>query len=233
MLKSKKKTASQKRYFLLQIVKIKKLFLLLIFSVIVLMCVTGKTSYMYCIFKNKFYNFTSKYNYKFDNLTISGIQNLDKNLIINAIQAQPNQSIFLLNLKDIQQRIKKINWVKSVIVELKLPNSLYIAIQERQPIAIWNDSSNKKFLVDCEGCLLSINNINVKDSQLVTIDGDNAPQFSCDLIRNLNYSKPLMSYLVSATLQGSRRWDLCFNNGLIVKMPSKNFINAWHYLDKL
>lgn len=77
-------------------------------------------------------------------------------------------SIFSFSASDAVEELKKIPWIKSVSVRKKLPNSVYINIEERKPFA-WLDNNGLK-LVDEFGVVLD-SMPQVKTEGLLTIKG--------------------------------------------------------------
>ncbi len=64
------------------------------------------------------------------------------------------RSIFFLNTSKVENSIKgDFPTIKEVILEKKLPDGLYIAVNVRVPLAVVEDKDGDKFLVDQEGFL--------------------------------------------------------------------------------
>lgn len=50
-----------------------------------------------------------------------------------------SESFFSLNVKDVQQRLQEIPWIKRVAVRRQWPNGLIIHVTDQVPVAYWND----------------------------------------------------------------------------------------------
>jgi cell division protein FtsQ len=155
---------------------------------------------------------------------------------------------YLVNGKDINNRemieslkneIQTLPWVNEVIISVSLEDSLNINIKEHQPFAIWEDFSSgqdKKYIVSKDGKIIAVNNTE-KFSDLVILAGKNAYKNVKSLFNILAIDPEISKNVYSATWVGSRRWDIRFESGLLIKLPSGNsdndMKNAWDSLIKI
>jgi cell division protein FtsQ len=179
---------------------------------------------------NSFYDYTQKVGFSFEELLIQGQVNMPIEEILSAVNAKKNTPIFKINISDVRQRLADNKWVEGVIVQKKLPNKIYIAIVERQPIAIWQ-FENRLYLIDKNGNSISSHNIGKYTDMLHVIGGD-ANSAAIQLIEDLKRHPELKSKITAATRFGKRRWDLHIDN-LTIKMPENDFVEAYDVLAKL
>ncbi len=134
-------------------------------------------------------------------------------------------------LDDVRLALAKNDWVRDVVLERRLPSSIYISIGEREPIAILQQDK-KLYLVDSDAHIIPSRNIE-KFSDLVQIVGSDAHLHASTLISDLEKDQVLWEEILYAVRYGERRWNLIFNGGITVKMPENNFEKAYSYLSKL
>lgn len=164
-------------------------------------------------------------------IVVEGKRNISTEEIAKIVRATENMPIFALDLESIRVRLEENSWIKTALVERRLPNTIYIAIVERIPIALWQ-FQNKLYLIDEDGTRISSQNIE-KFADLLHVVGSDANVYARNLIADLQRHPNLARRVVSAVRYGERRWDLNLEQNINVKMPEKNFQDAYDYLDQL
>ena len=81
---------------------------------------------------------------------VYGIVNSNKNNVYSLLEKYRGKNLLRLNLKEIANKLEKMNWYKNVELSVALPDSLDITLQERKPFAIALIGS-KLFVIDREG----------------------------------------------------------------------------------
>ncbi len=154
------------------------------------------------------------------NIMVEGRINSDSDILLGVINAQKGDALFSFNLEQMSARLEEITWVKSARVERRLPDTLYIGLQERRPMALLQ--KNKKLsLIDEDGAFLSDRNLK-KFNDLVIIAGKDAPARAPELLEVLAAEPVLQKRVESASRIGARRWDLKMNNGVAVRLPEND-----------
>ena len=110
-------------------------------------------------------------------------------------------------------------------------NNLTIEISEYVPFAILKDG-DKKYIVDKDGDMVLVNDIS-EYGHLVILSGKKANENVKSLFNILAINPSLNSNIYSANWVGRRRWDIRFENGLIVKLPENDINKAWQKLLKI
>ncbi|MDR2766439.1 MAG: FtsQ-type POTRA domain-containing protein, partial [Holosporaceae bacterium] len=62
-------------------------------------------------------------------------------------------NIFAMSLEAVKERLENVAWIRSAVVQRKLPDRICITVAERIPIAILQ-SKHRLYLVDAEGKIL-------------------------------------------------------------------------------
>jgi cell division protein FtsQ len=175
-------------------------------------------------FQLAFIEFTASRGFVVKNVMIEGRDHLTREGLKTLIAIDKNEPLFAQDLGEIHANIQSLSWVKSVIVERHLPDTLYIRVTEREPIALWQRGGQLS-VVDDEGVILTSLNIqNFK--HLIVIVGEDAPQNTRALLGILDQVPHLKSRVDAAKWIGNRRWDLTLNNKIIVRLPEDKTLEA-------
>ena len=170
--------------------------------------------------------------FRIENIIIAGTNNLPKDYINNIIKIYNDVNIFKINLSIIHNKIIRNSWVKEAYIERVLPNTLKIKILEKKPIAIWQNKKTNK-LVTANGEVIYHGNVNIFKNDFPIIKGNKSKENIYSILRVLKANKSLFKNIWSLTFINQRRWDLHFNQGLVVRLPAQNVKKAWNKIIKL
>ena len=126
-------------------------------------------------FNPKYEDFISKKKITFfeiENIEIKNNSLVKKEEVINKIANIYKSNIFLVESADIEEPLKKIDFLDKIEVKKKYPNTIEIIIFETKPTAILFKDKNK-YLLDSSSNLININENDNYDS-LPKIFGDDA-----------------------------------------------------------
>ncbi|XVN40994.1 MAG: cell division protein FtsQ/DivIB [Rickettsia endosymbiont of Argas persicus] len=211
----------------------KKAILGLKIVLIIFICLFAFTKYFASLktyLTTNLYRTTTQLGFKLENVIIEGQQNVDEPTILKVLNAKKGSPIFALNLEEIRNNLKRNKWIKEACVARRLPNTIYIKLFEREPIAIWQ-INNQLFLIDEEGYEISKN---IEPfPHLLHVVGEGANIYASKLVMELQKYPALMNKTLAAVRYGDRRWDLNLKSGINVKLPEKNFEEALKYIDAL
>ena len=161
---------------------------------------------------------------------VTGKHNQNKNEILNAINLNIGDSILLIDLDLIRDKINQLPWVSNSSVYLQSQGILQIDVLEYIPVAVY-ELNNINYLIDINGNrIIRIPPDDYID--LIRVIGENALQ-NMDEIKLI--VKKLKNYNLSLNKIeriGNRRWNIYFSEGLYVKLPSKNPQSALLRLEK-
>lgn len=183
------------------------------------------------IAQDKFLHLSADCGLVLENVVIEGQKNTPLKEIIDVIGADKGAPIFSIDIKTLKEKLEENFWIKTAIVERRLPNTIYIGIVEQNPIAIWQ-FEQKLYIIDSEGRRISAYN-GEKFSNLLQVVGSDANIYASNLIDELNKYPNLASKVASAVRYGQRRWNLNFKDNITVKMPESHFASAYEFLSSL
>jgi cell division protein FtsQ len=129
-------------------------------------------------------------------------------------------------------RLEELSWVEQASVVRMLPNSLYIRLIERRPLALWQ-RDGRFSLVDRAGRVIEgvlDDGVPASWHHLRVLVGDGAPARAAGLFALLSTEPELSERVVAATWVGERRWSLHLDNRVDVLLPERNPQEAWRML---
>jgi len=152
-----------------------------------------------------------------------------KNTFKQNVAKNTNETLMQVLAKEIKQDMP---WINQINITRTLPNSLNIAITEYEPFAIWQNNG-QKYVIDKDGNKVKIDNDNTEFEHLVILSGDGANLNVKSLFNIFVINPEFSTKIYSATWVGNRRWDIRFENGLLVKLSANNLQQSWQNLIKI
>jgi cell division protein FtsQ len=170
---------------------------------------------------------TADAGFRIQEITIAGRGRTGMDQIAEALATRHGAPILGVGIGQVKDRLEALASVKSAAVERHLPDSLHIAIVERQPIAVWQNNG-AHVLVDKDGHQIPGTIAGFEHLPLVVGDGA-GPR--ADEVLTLIGAEPDMAARVKALVRvGNRRWNLMLDDikdGLEVRLPEDNAEAAW------
>ncbi len=174
----------------------------------------------------------SKTHLSLQNVSIEGHYRTTAEEVNGVLNLVRGMDILDIDLAVVQNQIAELPWVDSVSVERHLPDTIYIRIVEKKPIAIWQHNKTY-FPLDETGEPIDDNKTVL--SNLILVVGSDAPEYTADLIGVLDKYPTVRDYVVSAVRVGGRRWNLILhdvNDGINVYLPETDIEGALARLTK-
>ncbi len=185
-----------------------------------------------------FFHYLSLDNQEFGEINISGNIHTEKEQVLEIVRRVQKQIINNdsddyqpLTRKIIEQIKAELPWVHQVTIARSMPNILNISIVEYVPIAIWQNEGEKYF-TDKEGNLIPFEDLE-EFKNMVILSGIGANVNAKSLFNIFTADENLSANVYSATWVSNRRWDIRFENGLLIKLPENNISDAWRRLIKI
>lgn len=164
---------------------------------------------------------------------IMGHSMTTKNEVMNVLNLRQGMPIAQVDLADVRTRVLGLPWVQEAVIERYLPDTVYIKLAEKTPIAVWQNKK-KYFPLDEQGRIIADNT--KKLSNLILVVGTDARAKTPELIKLLDRFPTLQPAVKSAVRVGERRWNLIFHSaedGLVVYLPETQPEKALERLAKL
>lgn len=180
-------------------------------------------------------------NYQFQEIKITGNKRVKNEEIIEIINLSQSRNIneneeYQPLIQNLIDEIKsKLLWVNKITISRNMPNQLNISITEYEPFAIWNNE-DKKYIIDKDGNAVPYDENIVEADEfenMIILSGRGANSNAKALFNIFAINPQLSEKIYSATWVGDRRWNIRFDNGLLVKLPEDEINFAWQQLIKL
>ena len=154
---------------------------------------------------------------KIKNINIFGLDENDRKIILYNLNSLDLKNIFLINKRKFQNIIESNSLVEEYNVIKKYPYSIDINIKKTNFIARIS-KNGKFFLIGNNGKLSDNNNSGI---QLPYIYGNPDIKKVLELKKIIDQSNIDYSKIKSLYYFKSKRWDLKFNNSIVLKLPEK------------
>jgi len=151
--------------------------------------------------------------------------------ILAALGVQRGTPMLAISPSLAKARLEALPWIRSASVERLLPDTLYVHVTERQPLALWQ-RKGKLELVDRDGTTVPVPSL-AEFAELIVLVGEDAPKAAPALLEMLASEPALRSHVAAAVRVAGRRWNLKLDSGIDVELPEDNVGAAWHQLARL
>ena len=159
------------------------------------------------------------------NLKIINIENnylLKENEIKKSLLPLYDKNLFFLRNKEIENALKKNDFIESFEVKKKYPDKIYIKVFEKKPIAILLKEKKKFYLSDKIEIIEFKKYSHLNNLPYVIGDKDNFKKLFNEL-KKINFP---FGIIKRYTLYESSRWDLVTVNKKLIRLPAKNYISG-------
>lgn len=174
---------------------------------------------------------TAKLGFTLANVEVEGRQRSAREAILAALDIARGTPIFAVDPAAAKRRLETLPWVRSASVERRLPDTIYIRLVERQPLALWQ-RQGKHVLVDRDGAVIAGERLD-QFGDLVVLVGEDAPMKGAALLDMLATEPAIASQVTAAVRIGGRRWTLHLKSGIEVALPEEEPESAWHRLAQI
>ena len=172
----------------------------------------------------------NNFRYKFsENFLITNIE-IDvntlklKDKIFNKIEFLLDKNIFRVNKNDILNKFEELNYLENIQIKKNYPSTLRIKARQTDLIAI-TYINQKKFFLGINGEFIESKKITTESKLPIIFGKFNISEYFMlqkKLIQfDINHNE-----IIKYFFHKSKRWDLYFENGVLIKLPNKNISEA-------
>jgi cell division protein FtsQ len=159
-----------------------------------------------------------------DDIKVSGLVHHDSQALLNALGIVPGSSLIAFDAAAARHQLESMGWIEAASVQRKFPNTLEIAVKEREAFAIWQHNGSY-MLIARDGTVMGGLD-QMFNAHLPLVTGEGANLGAGELINQLSVTPELMSKVSAATRVGQRRWNLYLDNGVKVELPEQGVPEA-------
>jgi cell division protein FtsQ len=164
-------------------------------------------------------------------IRVEGRATTDRETILEALNARPGTPIFAVDPARAKQQLEGLPWVRSAVIERRFPDTIYVRLVEREPMALWQHGG-KIDLIDRTGQVIPVTRLD-RFAKLPMVVGEDAASHAAELLAMLTTEPDLAARVTAAIHVGGRRWNLRLDNAIDVLLPSEDPATAWADLARL
>jgi cell division protein FtsQ len=166
-----------------------------------------------------------------DDIEVEGRETTDAATIMAALAADRGTPILAVSPSRARAQLLALPWVRSAVIERRLPGTLYVRLVERKPLAIWQHGG-KQELIDRDGTVIPVQDLS-RFAKLPIVVGEDAAAHAAALVEMLATEPDLAARVGAAIWVGERRWNLRIDGSIEVLLPDANADAAWTKLARL
>ena len=156
---------------------------------------------------------------------IVNVHNLDvKREIKSSSKYLLNKNIFFVSKERIENNLNSLKFLENVNVKKKYPSTIIIDAKRTELLAA-TYLNQKKYFIGSNGKLILSNSIS-NNSNLPSIFGKFNIKSYLNLRNELTKNGIDNNKIIKYFFHKSKRWDLIYENNIIIQLPNKNLVNA-------
>ena len=155
--------------------------------------------------------------YRVEQVEVTGLKRMDEMSVYAVALDQQTRAMPLVDLEAVRAKLLRYGWIADAHVSRRLPDTLLIQIDEREPAAVWQ-SEGRLMLIDAAGVPLDTVSLDALPP-LPLVIGAGANRQEPAYQRLMDAAPALRPLVTAATWVGNRRWDLQFDSGEMLSLP--------------
>lgn len=142
-----------------------------------------------------------------------------------------DQPLALMDLAALKASVEQVGWVKEATVVRLLPDTLVIAVTERERLAVWQHRG-RAMVIDSQGRVIPEADP-ARFPQLPLVVGEGAAETASEVLPQVRARPRLMARLEALVRVDDRRWDIRLKDGSLIQLPATEADAALIQLDQL
>ncbi len=171
-----------------------------------------------------------KSNFRISEVKIENTKKEIHDIILSNTKFLIGKNIFFVNKSLLLEKIKKLNFIESVSIKKKYPSTLNIKSKITNLLAI-TYIGQKKYFVGQNGNFILANQIS-SEKMLPIIFGKFDTDDYIFLQKELLNQKIDLNEIIKYYYHKNKRWDIHFENNIIIQLPNKNISKAINLFKK-
>ncbi|MDJ0979914.1 MAG: FtsQ-type POTRA domain-containing protein [Erythrobacter sp.] len=156
--------------------------------------------------------------YSLSTVRVTGTERMDEAQVYALAMQQQNRPMPDIDIVELRERIKRLEWVEDARVSIQLPDTLAIDIVERVPHALL-EKPGGLILIDRTGQELPSSAPEQADERMMRVSGDGVAKRMPDLDALFAAAPAIEEQVEVAEWVGNRRWDFTFATGQVLMLP--------------
>lgn len=159
-----------------------------------------------------------------EKIDVQGYSETSEIDILQALWSSGSHSLPSLDVDAARQAIEAMPWVEKATVEKQYPGTVHVRLTERKPFALWQRDKDL-WIVDRDGREI-VPYATTRFTELPFVVGPGAAREATDILDKMALVPELGTRIRSYVRVGDRRWDLRLDNGVVVRLPELEPIEA-------
>lgn len=166
-----------------------------------------------------------------ENVLVTGRNRVGRAEAAAALGARRDMPILGFDPHAARLRLEAMPWVRTATVERRLPDTIYLHLTEREPMALWQ-SDGKLALIDADGVVVARDHLG-RYAHLPMVVGKDATEHAAAIIGILRTSPVVQENVTAIVRVSGRRWNLKLKNGVVAELPEDGAARAVSQLAQL
>lgn len=162
---------------------------------------------------------------------IEGMRNTPPDMVREALGVRRGDPMLGFDPQLAREQLEQIAWVGHARVERRLPGTIRVTLEERQPFAIWQ-RDGKFSVIDHDGKVVATDSIGAF-GRLPLVVGPGADRAAPVMIAALRAAPEVQERVHALVRVSERRWNLRLRNGTDVLLPEGQEVAAINRLAEL
>ena len=160
-----------------------------------------------------------------------GRERVSRDAVLAASELDLGSPTLALDPESIRARLERNRWIKSARVTTRLPDTVFIEIEERRPLALWQRDGQLR-MIDDEGAVIADRELH-RYTHLPLVVTPSEPARARPVLDMLAHEPDLERRVRALIEVGGRRWNIRLDNGIDVLLPETQSAVAWSELAEL
>ena len=160
-----------------------------------------------------------------------GRRQVSRDTVLAASELELGSPMLGLDPERMRARLERNRWIKRARVTTRLPDTVFIEIVERRPLALWQRDGRLR-MIDREGDVIADRELD-HYAHLPVIVARSEPARAGPVLEMLRREPDLERRVRALVEIGGRRWDVRLDNGIDVRLPESEAAAAWSELAEL
>ena len=166
-----------------------------------------------------------------EDVLVEGRKRSNAAAILSKLDVERGTPILSFSPEQAKADLEELPWVKRAIVERRLPDVIYVSLEEREPLALWQ-AEGVLHVIDQSGEVITSAKAS-KFSKLPLIVGPDAPDHAREVLALIESEPELGNRVKAAVRVSGRRWNIRLNNGVDVQLPEEDANDAWSFFARI
>ncbi|WP_416356118.1 cell division protein FtsQ/DivIB [Aureimonas phyllosphaerae] len=159
-----------------------------------------------------------------DTVDVTGYSETSEIDVLQTLWMAGAQTLPALDVTAAREAIEAMPWIESATIEKEYPNRVKIALVEKKPFALWQRDKDL-WIVDHDGREI-VPYATTRFTDLPFVVGPGAAREAADILDKMALVPELDQRIKAYVRVGDRRWDLRLDNGVVIRLPELDPIEA-------